>query len=364
MRAVKSAGRLRALRARMAPTIKTMLLRTGGYAAVRALAPSRQVAILRYHAICGPEGYVYADPYICISREAFETHVRYLAANYTIMRLEETARYLASGRSLPANAISITFDDGYADNLEAARTLHRHGATATFFITANCLAGGDPFWPSELRTLLGGLHGEELPLRVGISELVISLRTEQERQKAVRRVTRLMKSNTIPVRESIREQMRKAAGYPEPPDCMLRWDELAEMYRLGMTIGAHTLTHANLPSAGLTAARDEIAGSKARLERELAIEVTQFSYPNGGAERYYTPELQEIVRSSGFTAASSSRNAFAGPGSDLYALERVEVEERLEDLVFALEVERFGFRPAPPAVNGWPNDEAPRKTEQ
>jgi hypothetical protein len=29
----------------------------------------------------------------------------------------------------------------------------------------------------------------------------------------------------------------------------------------------------------------------------------------------------------------------------VYALERVEVEERLDDLVFALEVERFAFAP-------------------
>jgi hypothetical protein len=71
-----------------------------------------------------------------------------------------------------------------------------------------------------------------------------------------------------------------------------------------------------------------------------------FSYPNGGAERYYTPELQRVVAESGFTGAASSRNAFAGAASDVYALERIEVEERLEDLVFALEVERFAFRPS------------------
>ena len=120
--------------------------------------------------------------------------------------------------------------------------------------------------------------------------------------------------------------------------------ELAEMHRLGMTIGAHTRTHPNLPNAGLDAASNEIVGSKARLERELGTTVTMFSYPNGGAERYYTPELQrEVARH--FAAAASSRNAFAGLDSDLYALERVEVEERLEDLLFALEVERFAFAP-------------------
>jgi peptidoglycan/xylan/chitin deacetylase (PgdA/CDA1 family) len=126
---------------------------------------------------------------------------------------------------------------------------------------------------------------------------------------------------------------------------MLRWEDVADTQRLGMTIGAHTLTHPNLPSAGLEAATHEIMGCKTRVEREIGGPVTMFSYPNGGAERYYTPELQRVVAESGFTGAASSRNAFAGRASDLYALERIEVEERLEDLVFALEVERFAFKP-------------------
>jgi hypothetical protein len=78
-----------------------------------------------------------------------------------------------------------------------------------------------------------------------------------------------------------------------------------------------------------------------------------FSYPNGGAERYYTPELQRVVADAGFAAATSSHNAFAGRDSDLYALERIEVEERLEDLIFALEVERFAFRPVPTDNTPW-----------
>ena len=128
---------------------------------------------------------------------------------------------------------------------------------------------------------------------------------------------------------------------------MLRWQDIAEMQRLGMTIGAHTLTHPNLPNAGLADARREIAGSKARLERELGTRVTMFSYPNGGAERYMTTEIAALVRESGFESATTSWNGLAGPQSDLFALERVQVAERLADLVFALEVERFAFKPAP-----------------
>jgi hypothetical protein len=72
-----------------------------------------------------------------------------------------------------------------------------------------------------------------------------------------------------------------------------------------------------------------------------------FSYPNGGAERYLTPELKHVVAEVGFAAATTSRNAFATATSDLYALERIEVEEERGGLVFALEVERFARKPAP-----------------
>jgi peptidoglycan/xylan/chitin deacetylase (PgdA/CDA1 family) len=119
------------------------------------------------------------------------------------------------------------------------------------------------------------------------------------------------------------------------------------MHALGMTIGSHTMTHPNLPSAGLDAARGEIVEAKRRLETEIGAPVTMFSYPNGGADRYVTPELQRVVRAAGYHAATTSQNGFAGAHSDAFALERVQVAETLADLVFALEVERFMFKPVP-----------------
>ena len=65
---------------------------------------------------------------------------------------------------------------------------------------------------------------------------------------------------------------------------MLTWDEVREMHALGMTIGSHTMTHPNLPSAGPHAAREELVESRERIEREIGMPVTMFSYPNGGAE--------------------------------------------------------------------------------
>jgi peptidoglycan/xylan/chitin deacetylase (PgdA/CDA1 family) len=314
---------------------------------MRRVLPSRQVAILRYHAICGAEGYSYADPSICVTPEHFERHVQYLTSAYRVLRLEDVVRGLVEQTPLPTNAVAVTFDDGYADNLAAARVLHRYGATATFYLTAGCLAGGQPFWPVEIRSLVPALPRSRHTLVAGPVRLELDLASDQGRAMAVKQLTKAFKGHPIAIREQLRDQLRVLAGAVDAPRVMLTWDEVREMHAMGMTIGSHTMTHPNLPNAGLEAARAELVQSKARLEQEIGAPVTMFSYPNGGAERYSTPELQRVVAEVGFAAATTSHNAFAGQQSDIFALERVQVAERLEDLVFALEVERFAFRPKP-----------------
>ena len=334
-------GLYRRLRSRIAPGTKAALLRGGVFRLVRAVAPSRQLAILRYHAICGPEGHRYASPEICISPAAFEDHVRYLASRYRVLPLPEAVAALRSGRSLPPNAVALTFDDGYADNYAAAATLARYGVSGTFYITANCLQGGSPFWPAEIRYLVAALPGPDLSFESMGEVIRLSLATAGERTAAVRTVTRLLKSRTIPERDRVRNLLRSAAAHPPLPDFMLTWSQVREMRRMGMTIGAHTLTHPNLPSAGLAAAESEIRGARERLEKETDAPVTMFSYPNGGAEVYCTPALERLVADAGYQAATTSRNGFATRSSSPFALERVQVAETLEDLVFSLEIERL-----------------------
>lgn len=327
-----------------AQVVKSVLLRTGFYSAFRRVVPSRSLAILRYHAVCDSSA-GYADPGICVSPAAFNTHVDYLADNYNVVSLPEAVDALRRGLSLPTNAVAITFDDGYADNLPAAHVLARRGLSATFYITAGCLADGAPFWPSELRALVAALSKERIDLDVAGTKVVLPTSTPGERRAAVSKLNKIFKGHTIPVREAVRDQLRKHAGGVATPSPMLTRADLVAMHRMGMVIGSHTQTHPNLPNAGIEDAQKELQSSKANLEREIDTPVTMFSYPNGGAERYMTPAIAQLVREAGYDAATTSRNAFAGSSSDLFALERVQVSEDLDDLVFSLEIERFAFKP-------------------
>ncbi len=336
----------RRVRAASSAKAKTMLLRSRVFDAIRWMRPSAELAILRYHAICGQEGYRYADPGICVSPEAFERHLAYLNDHYEVVSLPDAVRDMREGRRLPPNAVAITFDDGYADNLAAARTLQKYGMTGTFYITAGCLAGEQPFWPSEIRALVALVPGPLLTLTLNGRSIRIPCLAVAERTRAVAQLTKLFKSNPIPVRERLREQLRAAVGWGTLRSPMLTWSQLETMRDMGMTIGAHTMTHPNLPSAGLKDATEEIVGAKERLESKLGVDVTMFSYPNGGVERYYTRDLQRVVREAGYEAATTSLNGIAGSTSDPFALERVCVSARLQDLVFALEAERFICKPA------------------
>jgi peptidoglycan/xylan/chitin deacetylase (PgdA/CDA1 family) len=327
-------------------TAKTLLFNAGVCTILRRLAPSRQIAVLRYHAVCeGNAGY--AAPGICVAPAHFEQHVAYLAGNYRVLPLPEAAAAIGRGTSLPSNAVVITFDDGYGDNFAAAQVLARYGLTATFYITAGCLADGAPFWPAELRTLVHALTSARIDLEAGDVRASLPVSTPAERSAAISSLTKIFKAHPIRIREELRQQLRQLAGTTTVPSPMLTWQQVKTMHRMGMDIGSHTLTHPNLPNAGLEDARREIVESKRLLEEQLNAPVTMFSYPNGGAERYMTPAVAGLVREAGYAAAATSRNAFAGAGSDLFALERVQVAERLEHLIFALEVERFAFKPKP-----------------
>lgn len=73
---------------------------------------------------------------------------------------------------------------------------------------------------------------------------------------------------------------QRDAGIPVFP--LLDWDALARLAADGVSIGAHTCTHLDLASAAPDAAEREIAASRARIARELGVDVTTFAYPYGG----------------------------------------------------------------------------------
>lgn len=94
------------------------------------------------------------------------------------------------------------------------------------------------------------------------------------------------------------------------------WSELKEMLAAGMTIGDHTKSHPYLTRLSAAKQQDEIAGSKAILERELGVTVNVFAYPFGLKDATTTA----ILRAAGFVAARDDGGSPVQSEADIYDL--------------------------------------------
>ena len=324
--------------------LKRSFLRTGVYGGFRRMAPNANVAILRYHAVVEPGDNHYTSPGIALSPAEFERHVAYFSRHYTVMSLDALVDCLREGTAPPRNAVIFTFDDGYADNLAAARILHKYGATATFYITTEPIGRESRLWLAEVTSLMLRSDRPEFTLSVNGETHTLPLSDRRRRWKAIREVVRTIKSNDRTVRESVMAQVEAQLATPEllrdVESLILTWDQVREMQALGMTIAAHTTTHLNLPNAAPEDARREIGECRTRLEAELDRPVRHFSYPNSGPYEYFTPAIREMVIAAGYDSATTSNQGFAHPGSDPYAIDRVRTVPALEEVVHSMEWER------------------------
>lgn len=107
---------------------------------------------------------------------------------------------------------------------------------------------------------------------------------------------------------------------------LLTWDEVRELESIGLTIGAHTLSHRRLSGLPEEEQRREIGGCVEVLEKELGHSISAFAYPFGSAMDY-TELTKRLVRESGFAFALSNRYGPNRPGTaDPWALRRIWVD--------------------------------------
>lgn len=106
-----------------------------------------------------------------------------------------------------------------------------------------------------------------------------------------------------------------------PDPSFLRWQNLRSLERLGVEIGSHTRSHANLPRLSTSAAASELADSRHALEQHLGHPVQWLAYPYGA----YDARVVALARSAGYALAVTTRGGVSQSASRPLELERLEV---------------------------------------
>ena len=119
----------------------------------RRIIEGREANVLLYHRVARAA----VDPWgLAVSPERFAEQLDLMCRRMYPMSLGAFASARVAG-ALPRNAIAVTFDDGYVDNLHTALPLlSRYGVPATVFLATGYL--GRTFWWDEVQRLVLGPH--------------------------------------------------------------------------------------------------------------------------------------------------------------------------------------------------------------
>lgn len=125
---------------------------------------------------------------------------------------------------------------------------------------------------------------------------------------------------------------------PEEAARLMTWDQVRELETTGITIGAHTLTHARLSKCSESEQRDEIVGCARLMEDQLQHSIESFAYPFGTSADF-NEYSRGLVREAGFLCACSARYGVNVPdGIDPWALRRIWVDRTDSMVVFRRKV--------------------------
>jgi peptidoglycan/xylan/chitin deacetylase (PgdA/CDA1 family) len=286
----------------------------------RILSPGRRrgrLAIMIFHRVLPT-----ADPLRPTEPDAavFESRMRAVRRWFNVLPLEHAVEALAAG-TLPPRALSITFDDGYADNCTVALPILRKLAIpATFFVATGYLDGGCMWNDVIIETIR-----RHRPARLDLSDLQLGqwrTGTLDERMQTIDGLIGRLKYEAPAARSEMAHRIAAITGADVPTDLMMTTAQLRSLHAAGMSIGAHTHSHPILACVGADEARHEIGESKRILERETAAPVRLFAYPNGKPIKDYTAAHVRAVRSAGFVAACSTAAGSATGTSDPFQLPR------------------------------------------
>lgn len=289
--------------------------------------------ILLYHRVAELD----SDPQqLQVSPSHFAEHLRILKEVATPVSLQELIGSLRS-RKVPSRSVVVTFDDGAADNLLAAKPiLEEEDIPATIFIATGYMKTGREYWWDEVERL--ALHPGELPAKLSLTvngklqEWDLSAKTP--RNQLYHDLIDLMYPLGPEERFQQLDYLKHWAGdtrLNRDSHRPLTIEEVKQLAHGGhIEIGAHTVSHSMLSALPASDQRREIQQSKADLEEILGCPVRSFAYPFGTLSDY-TSETVGLVKQLGFDCACSNFKAVVQPGADLFQLPRLIVRDWTAD---------------------------------
>lgn len=226
---------------------------------MQAMTTADRVPVLMYHRVGDVQ--TASEARYCVTPGRFEAQMGALASNgYRAVGIDAFVGWLGGGPPLAAGSFVLTFDDGFRGvHDHALPVLERLGWPATIFLVTDLLGEVDA-WNA------GATDG--------------------------------------------------GSTYP-----LLTADEVRAMQARGCSFHSHTRTHASLPALADGALADQLAGSRAALEKLLGQRADLLAYPYG----HLDDRVEAAARAAGYRAAFSVQTGFNRRDVNPFRIRRLDV---------------------------------------
>lgn len=249
------------------------------------------------------------DPDYTLPREVFARTLRFLRRHYNVVTAEQVLDARAGRARLPARALLITFDDGWADNVDhALPELQRAGLPGLMFVVADAVGRRQPFWQERLIAAWrrGGLRLADLAAALASADAGHDMGSgtpapgHKEDWATLRGLIATLE--TLP--EALRQQLLApfAGAMDDGLRHMVDADELARLRAGGVALGLHGKSHVRMTQA--TDLDAELGGARMALANVVAPNGAEsgepapqtLSFPHGA----FDMAIAERARQSGY----------------------------------------------------------------
>ncbi len=311
------------VKATVPPAIDTLGVYDRAIAAAERAEPVWLV-VMYHRVITNPAD----DPFqlgMCVTKRRFREQIAFFRDYFEPIGLGEGVRRRQEGLPMPRRAVSITFDDGYVDNLSTAwPILREYGMPATVFVTTGERVDGPGLWWDRVIHAVANTTAPTLDLSsIGLNSVSGTLALGRlHRAGSLTSLLALLWEHDIDTTlEAVGciEQALCPLPNPNTLPARLSDEDIATLHREGVEIGAHTIHHPDLRMTSDERMQQELLEPKRTLESIIGATVDGFAYPRGLSDG----RVIKAVGNAGYRYAVATQRGLNRGGNNPFLIERM-----------------------------------------
>jgi peptidoglycan/xylan/chitin deacetylase (PgdA/CDA1 family) len=226
------------------------------------------------------------DATLTIDPKLFEKCIRHISRKYNVVLMEDfESKSLTPDKRKPFATLS--FDDGYKDNLDyAVPLLEKYNCKGSFYVVSKCVEEQKPLWVHELEYYFKHTHLWRIDLDFDFLPATLKKNKLPESTNQRMLYFRSLKSWLIETTTAQKEMVYKSLcnnlNDVEIGRIVMNWEELSQLRGAGHYVGAHSHTHnllINIESD--EELKSEFALPRKFFKEKLGFLPVSFAYPFG-----------------------------------------------------------------------------------